>query len=45
MRRHATLASVSKRPASGISTAEGAARLMEDAAVLVRRAALIGATS
>ena len=43
MRRHATLASVSKRPESGIATPEGAARFMKDTAALIRRAALMGA--
>jgi hypothetical protein len=43
MRRHVTLASVSKRPDWGISNPEDTARFLEDTAVFVRRAARMGA--
>lgn len=43
MRRHATLAGVSKRPDYGISTPEDTARLLDDTAAFVRRAARLGA--
>ncbi|HXG22970.1 MAG TPA: carbon-nitrogen hydrolase family protein [Chthonomonadales bacterium] len=43
MRRHATLASVSKRPEWGISTPEDMARLLDDTATFVRRASRMGA--
>ncbi len=43
MRRHATIASVSKRPEWSIETPEGAACLLDDAAALIRRAAWMGA--
>lgn len=43
MRRHATLASVSKRPEWGIGTPEDTARLLDDTATFVRRAARMGA--
>lgn len=43
MRKHATLASVSKWPDFSVATPEGAARLRDDTALLVRRAARMGA--
>src|SRR5438552_949948 len=43
MRRHATLASVSKRLAWGIRSEEETRLLLDDAAALVRRAAQMGA--
>lgn len=43
MRRHATLASISKRPAWGIRTPEDTQRLLDDTALLLRRAARLGA--
>lgn len=43
MRKHAVLASVSKRPAFGCGTPEGKERLLSDAEVLLRRAKRMGA--
>jgi hypothetical protein len=43
MRRFATLASVSKRPANGVATPEDTRRLLDDTATLVLRAARSGA--
>src|SRR5258708_5432818 len=43
MRRVVTLASISKRPAWGIGTPEDTQRLLDDTALLVRRAARMGA--
>jgi len=43
MRRHATLASVSKRPDFSIATPEDTTRLLDDTAKLVQRAARMGA--
>src|SRR5256885_5768073 len=43
MRRHATLASVSKRPAGGIGSEDETRLLLDDATALIRRAARMGA--